>query len=1105
MVGAAQFSDDFSDGNFTSNPIWAGDNANFEVDANGFLHLNAPAVADESFLSVASVAIDTASWEFSVRLEFNPSSSNRARVYLVSSDSNLKGPLNGYYVLIGNTEDEISLYSQSGTTVTKIIDGVDDLVDTDPVEVKVLVTRSTNGDWELFADTSSSANYQLLGQVTDTTFQSSTFFGVWCDYTSTRSDKFYFDDFHVSGNAYLDVNPPLLLSAQALSNNQVLVTFNEAMDQTTAQNTANYNVNNAIGAPTSANLNGATQVILSFTNTFSLGSTYTLSASSVEDLSGNALVSTNSDFQYVEFSPATYRDVVINEIMADPSPVVGLPELEFIEIYNASANYINLDSAQIGDPSTTSTILGIEVLGPGEYAILCHQNNSAQFSGFGRVIGLSTFPTLNNAGDQLSLFVGGLLVDDLNYTDTWYDDVNKKSGGFSLEQINPNHPCNGKANWKASLSASGGTPGVQNSVLDFTPDLSSPEVTSTQVNSTTDLTLRFSKLMDSLSIANGVFSADNGLTVSSVSIASSLVDEIIIVFTTPLDSSIVYNLSISSGLTDCLGNILSTESVAFGLGVAPQPFDLVINELYPDPDESSTIPLAEFVELFNRSEKLIRLEGVTLNDRSTSSTLYNTTIPPGEFIIVCDDGNAALFEDYGRVVNVSSMPSLNNSADHISIKRGKVILDEVDYDDSWYGDAFYAAGGYTLERINPENLCGLGDNWRACLAENLGTPGSVNSIFSNASFSPVPSLVSGQFSTLKTAELFFDRRMDSASLSSARVTWGQETFGVRIIEGDFTKVAIDRQQEFERGKSYSFLIDSVSDCTGSILMNARIEVYLHDSGDIVINELLTNPRGSGTDFVELYNHSAYAVSLKDWSLAYKDTKDSLRFNPISTHALSLSPAGYVALNEDNEDLVFNYPGALNQRLVEMNLPSYANDKASVLLYDQLGTLMDRFEYSEDLQFDLIDNLDGVSIERLDPKRATNDPGNWHSASSTENYGTPGYMNSQSLSSAGVSGFSLSSDYVSPDNDGYQDNVNIDFVLSQLETVIEVKIYTDNGLMIRTLASNLVVGNAGSLTWDGTKDNGEKARTGIHIIVIETFDLNGNRSVYRMPVVVASRL
>jgi len=189
----------------------------------------------------------------------------------------------------------------------------------------------------------------------------------------------------------------------------------------------------------------------------------------------------------------------------------------------------------------------------------------------------------------------------------------------------------------------------------------------------------------------------------------------------------------------------------------------------------------------------------------------------------------------------------------------------------------------------------------------------------------------------------------------------------------------------------------------------------------------------------------------------------------------------------------------------MNLPSYANDKASVLLYDQLGTLMDRFEYSEDLQFDLIDNLDGVSIERLDPKRATNDPGNWHSASSTENYGTPGYMNSQSLSSAGVSGFSLSSDYVSPDNDGYQDNVNIDFVLSQLETVIEVKIYTDNGLMIRTLASNLVVGNAGSLTWDGTKDNGEKARTGIHIIVIETFDLNGNRSVYRMPVVVASRL
>ena len=115
VLGFGQFIDDFSDGDFTANPVWSGETSNFEVDGAQKLHLNAPAESDTSYLSTSSEAIDDATWEFYVEYAFNPSSSNVARVYLVSNNANLQEPLNGYYVRVGGeTEDRISLYRQDG-------------------------------------------------------------------------------------------------------------------------------------------------------------------------------------------------------------------------------------------------------------------------------------------------------------------------------------------------------------------------------------------------------------------------------------------------------------------------------------------------------------------------------------------------------------------------------------------------------------------------------------------------------------------------------------------------------------------------------------------------------------------------------------------------------------------------------------------------------------------------------------------------------------------------------------------------------------------------------------------------------------------------------
>jgi len=64
---------------------------------------------------------------------------------------------------------------------------------------------------------------------------------------------------------------------------------------------------------------------------FITNQSYTLTIQNVEDASGNMMLTQPLPFIYVELGEAAYRDVVFNEILADPSPTVQLPDAEFID------------------------------------------------------------------------------------------------------------------------------------------------------------------------------------------------------------------------------------------------------------------------------------------------------------------------------------------------------------------------------------------------------------------------------------------------------------------------------------------------------------------------------------------------------------------------------------------------------------------------------------------------------------------------------------------------------------------------------------------------------------------------------------------------------
>ena len=131
-VGKAQVFDNFSDGNFTANPAWIGNTSDWIVNSSSQLQSNNLVVNSSFYLSTANTLATTTQWELNVNLTFNTSSTNYVDIFLTASASDLlASTTSGYFVRLGGTADEISLYRKNaGGTITLLIDGTDGVLNT---------------------------------------------------------------------------------------------------------------------------------------------------------------------------------------------------------------------------------------------------------------------------------------------------------------------------------------------------------------------------------------------------------------------------------------------------------------------------------------------------------------------------------------------------------------------------------------------------------------------------------------------------------------------------------------------------------------------------------------------------------------------------------------------------------------------------------------------------------------------------------------------------------------------------------------------------------------------------------------------------------------
>jgi hypothetical protein len=220
----------------------------------------------------------------------------------------------------------------------------------------------------------------------------------------------------------------------------------------------------------------------------------------------------------------------------------------------------------------------------------------------------------------------------------------------------------------------------------------------------------------------------------------------------------------------------------------------------------------------------------------------------------------------------------------------------------------------------------------------------------------------------------------------------------------------------------------------------------------------------------------------------------------------LIPAdGYAVLGEDIAQIAQYYTSVVPDNLYEMDLPSYNNDSGTVYLI-QNNAVLDRVSYDEDWHFRLLDDIDGVSLERIDPDGGSSDGNNWHSAAETAGFGTPGMLNSQFYPAMANGDFNYTEDVMSPDSDGYQDVLQINFTMVEEGYVGHFTVYDDRGRLIARVVESELLGSSGTFSWDGVNDDGTKASIGTYVGIFEAFQVDGGVVfTKRLPFVVAGKI
>ena len=516
---------------------------------------------------------------------------------------------------------------------------------------------------------------------------------------------------------------------------------------------------------------------------------------------------------------------------------------------------------------------------------------------------------------------------------------------------------------------------------------------------------------------------------------------------------------------------------------------IIITEIMSDPDTLFGLPDVEYLEIYNYGIELIQLKGLKIQDGNGLCTLPSYWLEAQHYVVLVGTNKSAGF-GVGNIVEVAAFPSLNNSGELLAIRDlENKISDQLIYLQTWYGSNMLSTNGISLERKSLSDPCSNQDNWSASMAIMGGSPGQANSVFDPYSDTIAPSLTKALVLDAHYLAIQFSEPMDSLSLVNSIIYISPEI-------GIFDKQTLDYQNCINGAQMllyfddtilpsqpYQVHIEAATDCWNNTheLLGNFIRYEKPQKGDLLINEILFDPPNEGHDFIELYNRSDKYLDLSQCGI--HNCQDSIFLNQ-----LNMAPGQYLAFCPDTQFLIDYYPKAIQQNLRQFDLPYFYNDAGTCVLFQQTATL-DSLHYSALWHFPLLPDPEGFSLERISFEAPTQAAENWFSAAQASGGATPGGQNSQHSSPTFQGDIHLTFPELSPDLDGYHDQLEIVYQMKEPGMLACAEIYTLNGQLLQHILFNESIGTQGSCYWDGSTQYGTLVPAGIYVLIFRAFSTN----------------
>ena len=277
---------------------------------------------------------------------------------------------------------------------------------------------------------------------------------------------------------------------------------------------------------------------------------------------------------------------------------------------------------------------------------------------------------------------------------------------------------------------------------------------------------------------------------------------------------------------DLNGNPLK-DSVYKFVFYLPNYGDIVINEIMFDVNpEPPALPPYKYIELFNRTNIDINLNGwsIKIND-SYLNINKNLIINPLSYVIICSEQAYNYFSQITPSASILNESYLTTTGKTITIlSTNNVITDQITYSTQWYGDPDKDNGGWSVERIDPNNLCNQNNNWHASENPIGGTPGFINSVFDSNQDTIKPQILDLTILSSTKLKLTFNKRI-APETASTQINYILNNSVTPLIiandENDANSLILTFLVSFNNGQNTLF-IQNLQDFCNNIITDTTI-------------------------------------------------------------------------------------------------------------------------------------------------------------------------------------------------------------------------------------------------------------------------------------------